>query len=235
MKRFLSLCILVLCSVSLSAKAPEVKFVELTTNKGKILFKLYNETPLHRDNFIKLIRAKYFEGQLFHRVIANFMIQGGDPDSKGALSGQALGNGGPDYTIPAEIQDGLFHKKGALGAARDDNPGKESSGSQFYFVQGKVFSEAGLDSLETLRMKGRTFSAEQRQAYTSVGGTPHLDFNYTVFGELVAGFQVVDAIAAERTDKLDRPEIDQFIRMRVLSKGEAKKIQKLIQAGKLIQ
>lgn len=208
-------------SIALFAAKPVYKYVHIQTDKGTVLLKLYNETPKHRDNFIKLVRENAFDSLLFHRVIQNFMIQGGDPDSKRARPGQVLGDGGLDYTIPAEIQLGLFHKKGALGAARDNNPAKASSSSQFYIVQGKKFTNAGLDSLETLRMKGVKFSDAQRAVYTTVGGTPHLDGNYTVFGELIDGSEVVDAIAAVKTDENDRPLTDVRMYVKLLTKREA--------------
>ena len=221
MKKVLGLLFCSLLSISLWAKVPEFKYVKVDTDKGELILKLYNETPQHRDNFVKLVKEGYYEGVLFHRVIHNFMIQGGDPDSKNASAGQPLGNGGPSYKIPAEIQDGLFHKKGAIGAARDNNPEKASSGSQFYFVQGKKFTDAGLDSLETLRMQGKKFTAAQRKAYTTIGGTPHLDFNYTVFGEITDGLSLVDTIAKVKTDALDRPEENVAMHMRLLTKREA--------------
>ncbi|HUQ96182.1 MAG TPA: peptidylprolyl isomerase [Chitinophagaceae bacterium] len=187
--------------------------VELTTTKGIIVLRLYNETPLHRDNFLRLVKSRYYDSVLFHRVIKAFMIQSGDPDSKRAIAGAELGNGGPAYSIPAEFVPSLFHKKGVLAAARegdDVNPKKESSGSQFYIVQGRPFSDAGLDSLQTFRLKGRVIPPEQREVYKTLGGTPHLDQNYTVFGEVVRGLDVVDAIAATPTSQqpADRPVED---------------------------
>lgn len=203
------------------AAKPEFKYVQIVTEKGICVVRLYNETPKHRDNFVKLAKSQYYDGTLFHRVIQNFMIQGGDPDSKNAVGGAQLGNGGPGYTIPAEIHDGLFHKKGAIGAARDNNPEKASSGSQFYLVQGKVFSPEDLNRLEQTRMNGKKFSETQRQVYTTIGGAPHLDWNYTVFGELVKGVDVIDQIAAVKTDQHDRPETDQKMTMHVLTRREA--------------
>lgn len=203
------------------AGKPVNKYVSIQTDKGTAVLKLYNETPKHRDNFVKLVKEKYFDGLLWHRVIRNFMIQGGDPDSRNAVSGQKLGDGGPNYTIPSEIQTGIFHKKGTIGAARDDNPAKASSASQFYLVQGKKFTDAGLDSLETLRMKGVKFTDAQRAAYKTIGGTPHLDGNYTVFGELVNGIEVVDQIAAVKTDKNDRPLVDERMSVKLLTRREA--------------
>jgi len=185
--------------------------IELVTNYGNIVLRLYDSTPLHRDNFIRLVKTGYYDSVLFHRVINRFMIQSGDPDSKHAEPGQPLGNGGPKYTVPAEFRVSIFHKKGVLAAARqgdDVNPEKASSGSQFYIVQGKKFTDAGLDSVETYRLKGRKIPADQREAYKTIGGTPHLDQGYTVFGEVVSGLDVVDKIAAVPTSKgedRDRP------------------------------
>jgi Peptidyl-prolyl cis-trans isomerase (rotamase) - cyclophilin family len=182
--------------------------IELVTTQGDIILRLSDSTPLHRDNFLRLIKSHYFDSVLFHRVIQNFMIQGGDPLSKHAKPGQPLGNGGPDYTIPAEFRVTLFHKKGVLAAARegdDVNPQKASSASQFYIVQGKVFTDVGLDSVEAFRLHGRKIPSYQREVYKTVGGTPHLDQNYTIFGEVIKGLDVVDKIAAVPTSKgLDR-------------------------------
>lgn len=185
--------------------------VLLQTNYGDIIVRLYDSTPLHRDNFLKLVKVGFYDSVLFHRVIQNFMIQAGDPNSKHAPAGQPLGNGGPGYTIPAEFRKTLFHKKGVIAAARmsdNVNPQKASSGSQFYIVQGKIFSDAGLDSVETFRLNGRKIPPEQREVYKTIGGTPHLDQNYTVFGEVVKGLDVVDKIAAAQTSRgsdRDRP------------------------------
>lgn len=189
-------------------KKDRKKDVLLQTNYGDIVVRLSDSTPLHRDNFLKLVKTHYYDSVLFHRVIKNFMIQGGDPNSKHAKTGEPLGNGGPQYTIPAEFRSTLFHKKGVIAAARDNNPEKASSGSQFYIVQGKIFTEAGLDSVETYRLNGRKIPADQRDVYKTVGGTPHLDQNYTVFGEVVKGLDVVDKIASVGTSKeedRDRP------------------------------
>jgi cyclophilin family peptidyl-prolyl cis-trans isomerase len=181
--------------------------VLIETNYGTIVVRLSDSTPLHRDNFLKLVKVGFYDSVLFHRVIQNFMIQGGDPDSKRAKAGIPLGNGGPSYRIPAEFRTTLFHQKGVIAAARDNNPEKESSGSQFYIVQGKKFTDAGLDSTETYRLK-RKLPAEHREVYKTIGGTPHLDQNYTVFGIVVKGLDVVDKIAAVPTSKgldKDRP------------------------------
>jgi len=187
------------------------KDVLLETSMGDMVVRLSDSTPLHRDNFLKLVKMGYYDGILFHRVINHFMIQAGDPESKNAEYGKMLGNGGPAYTIPAEFKPGLFHKKGVIAAARDNNPQKASSGSQFYIVQGKVFTDEDLDKVEITRLGGRKIPADQREVYKTLGGTPHLDQNYTVFGELVSGFDVLDKIAAAPTNKTtapDRPETD---------------------------
>ena len=180
--------------------------VKMVTTEGDIVLLLYDETPLHRDNFVKLVKEGIYDEVLFHRVIKNFMIQGGDPKSRDAKPGQPLGDGTLGYTVPAEIRGELFHKRGALCAARmgdDVNPRRESSASQFYIVQGNVWDNATLDKME-MRF-GKKFGPEQRKAYTTVGGTPHLDGEYTVFGEVVKGMEVVDKIASVECDRMDRP------------------------------
>ena len=185
--------------------------VLMQTTMGDMVIRLSDSTPLHRDNFLKLVKFGYYDSVLFHRVIKNFMIQGGDPNSKRAEAGKPLGDGSPGYTVPAEFRKTLFHKKGALAAARmgdNINPAKESSGSQFYIAQGKVFTDAGLDSVETFRLNGRKIPAEQREVYKTIGGTPHLDQGYTVYGEVVKGLDVLDKIAAVQTSRgqdRDRP------------------------------
>ena len=192
-------------------KKDRKKDVLLQTNMGDIQIRLSDSTPLHRDNFLKLAKQGFYDSVLFHRVINNFMIQAGDPNSKNAPAGQPLGNGSPGYTIPAEIRQTLFHKKGVIAAARqsdDVNPTKESSGSQFYITQGKVFTDGGLDSVETYRLNGRKIPLDQREVYKTIGGTPHLDQNYTVFGEVINGLDVVDKIASVVTSNArdrDRP------------------------------
>jgi cyclophilin family peptidyl-prolyl cis-trans isomerase len=182
--------------------------VLLQTSFGDIVIRLSDSTPLHRDNFLKLVKSGFYDSVLFHRVIQRFMVQTGDPESRHAQAGQPLGNGDPGYKIPAEFRQTLFHKRGVVAAARDNNPEKASSGSQFYIVQGRIFSDAGLDSVETFRLGGRKIPIAQREVYKSIGGTPHLDQNYTVFGEVVRGMDVVDKIAAVQTSKgndRDRP------------------------------
>jgi len=185
--------------------------VLLQTNMGDMVIRLSDSTPLHRDNFLKLVKVGFYDSILFHRVIKNFMIQSGDPNSKTAVARTPLGNGGPNYTIPAEFRTNLFHKKGVIAAARmgdNVNPQKASSGSQFYIVQGKIFDDAELESVEFSRMNGRKIPANRREVYKTIGGTPHLDDNYTVFGEVIKGLEVVDKIAAVPTSTgadRDRP------------------------------
>lgn len=241
--------------------------VTFETNYGVIKIKLYDETPLHRDNFLKLVKEHYYDSLLFHRVIENFMIQAGDPNSKGAAAGAQLGFGGPGYTIPAEFNPKFIHKKGALAAARlggPQNPNKESSGSQFYIVVGqqvpadqldamaqnktqqakaeyiqnqlyKPENKALLNELIQLQQTDRnafmqkyqafaetckdaldaiatiSYTKEQKNIYSTIGGTPHLDMDYTVFGEVVEGLDVVDKIAKVKTDRANRPEQDVMI------------------------
>ena len=200
--------------------------VLMQTTMGDIVIRLSDSTPLHRDNFLKLVKVGFYDSVLFHRVINNFMIQAGDPNSKTAAAGVSLGNGGPGYTVPAEFKTTLFHKKGVIAAARmgdNVNPTKASSGSQFYIVQGKVFTPAGLDSLETMRLNGRKIPAMQRAVYTTIGGTPHLDQGYTVFGEVVKGLDVVDKIAAVQTSRAqqdrDRPLQDvRIVKMKLIKR-----------------
>lgn len=219
--------IFTLFSLCLLAQTPEHYYVEIKTSKGNIIVQLLNETPQHRDNFKKLVEEKYYDGLLFHRVINNFMIQTGDPDSRYATINSILGAGGPKYRIPAEINKDIFHVKGALGAARDNNPEKASSGSQFYIVQGRKFSSEGLDSLEVHRMNGVKFSQAQRDVYMKEGGTPHLDGNYTVFGRTVSGIDAVDKIAAVATDDRDRPFYNEVLSIRLLNKLEAVNIERI--------
>lgn len=258
------ICAVMACS---SAKKNDVMGtkVKIETTMGDIIVKLYDETPNHRDNFIKLVENGTYEGTLFHRVIKDFMIQAGDPDSKGAPKGQMLGSGDVGYTVPAEfVYPQLFHKKGALAAARQGdnvNPEKASSGCQFYIVTGRVFNDSTLLSMEEQKNQNKftsvfnalaqkhmkeiyqmrrnndqeglmnlqdsifvetqkqlegepefMFTEEQRQVYTTVGGTPHLDGEYTVFGEVIEGMDVVDKIQQVSTNASDRPDDDVVIK-----------------------
>ena len=217
--------ILCLCFISAFSAKPKHQYVKIKTEQGECIVKLYNETPLHRDNFLKLTKEGIFNGVLFHRVIKDFMIQGGDPDSKTAVKGALVGEGTVGYTVPAEFRDSLFHKKGVLAAARDDNPEKASSGSQFYLVQGKKFTDEQLDAIEKNRLKFK-IPAAQREVYKTLGGTPHLDKNYTVYGEIVKGIEMVDKIAVVETDGNNRPLTDVKMTITILKRREAKKLEK---------
>ena len=209
MKKLFAICLLVaglLTSVHSQAQDVET-LVQIDTDMGKIKVKLFNDTPQHRDNFIKNVKEKRYDGLLFHRVIKQFMIQGGDINSKDAPIEQHLGDGDPGYTIPAEIvYPKYFHKRGMLCAARtsdDENPERASSGTQFYIVTGKFYTEMELDKME--KNDNKTFTPEERQAYMLEGGAPHLDNKYTVFGEVVKGMKVVDKIQFVETNEDDRP------------------------------
>ena len=215
-------------SLAAFAAQPKNTYVKISTNYGEVYLKLYNETPKHRDNFIKLVNEGTLNQTLFHRVIQAFMIQGGDPDSKTAEPGKQLGEGDLGYTIPAEFIPTLFHKKGALAAARDNNPEKASSASQFYIVQGKKFTDVELDSLEKNRLKGRKIPIAQREVYKTIGGTPHLDQNYTVFGEVVKGMQMVDNICTVKIDGNNRPLTDIHISVSLVEGKELRKLLKEI-------
>ena len=246
-------------------KAGKDQLYKIETIYGEMIFKLYDQTPIHKENFIKLINENYFDDILFHRVINGFMIQGGDPDSRNAATGKLLGEGGPDYTLPAEFVDPIFHKKGVLAAARegdDVNPEMRSAASQFYIVQGKVFTDEDIEKVEdrinasrlnnlitqfmeeekskaystgstinyeTLLPKVRQMAEEKfkeegyykipdfkRKIYQTLGGTPHLDNAYTIFGEVIDGLDVIDKIAAVETDSNDRPIKDIQIRIKKL-------------------
>jgi len=190
--------------------------VKIWTDSGTIIVKLYDSTPLHRDNFVKLVKEGFFDSLLFHRIIPQFMIQGGDPGSKYAQPGEMLGGGGGELArIPAEFHQSYYHKKGALAAARDGNPQKASSACQFYLVEGKVITPAELDMIE--QRKGFTYTPEQRKVYTTVGGTPFLDQDYTVFGEIEQGFDVVHKIINAPRDSRDRPLGDIRMKIELLS------------------
>ena len=179
------------------------------TSEGDITIALYDNTPKHKENFLKLVKDGYYNGILFHRTIQGFMIQTGDPESKGAPAGKMLGNGGPGYTIPAEFKPENYHKRGAVAAARQGdqvNPTKASSGSQFYIVDGKPFNASMMAQISY--QYGKAFTDEQRKIYETIGGAPFLDGDYTVFGEVVEGMDVVDKIAAKPKDRYDRPTAD---------------------------
>jgi peptidyl-prolyl cis-trans isomerase B (cyclophilin B) len=211
----LSLAASTLQAQSLSAKKKNKKepLVFIDTDYGQIVLLLYDLTPKHKENFLKLAKEGFYDGLLFHRVIEQFVIQGGDPNSRNALAGRPLGSGDVGYRIDAEFDPRLYHKRGAVGAARDDNPEKASSGCQFYIVQGKKMTEEQIAAIS--KRTGVQFTAEQIETYKTVGGIPHLDQNYTVFGEVIAGMDVVDKIAAVETDSNDRPKQDVRMRMQV--------------------
>ncbi|MFM6976916.1 MAG: peptidylprolyl isomerase [Sphingobacteriaceae bacterium] len=227
MKKIFSIA-LIMVSMAVQAAKPIHQFVRIKTNKGECVVMLYNQTPLHRDNFVKITREGKLSGTLFHRVIKGFMIQGGDPDSKTAKPGQALGDGDWGYTVPAEFRDSLFHKKGVIAAARDNNPEKASSACQFYLAQGKVFTDEQLNALEQGRLKGRKIPARQREVYKTLGGIPHLDQNYTVFGEVVKGIEMIDTIADVKTGPADRPLDDVRMEVSILKNKEARKLEKAL-------
>ena len=202
--------------------AKKERLVEITTEYGTMIAKLYNETPLHRDNFIKLVQQGFYDSLLFHRVIKEFMIQGGDPGSKNAADDVMLGAGGaPGERIPAEFRPNFIHKKGALAAARDGNPAKASSNCQFYIVQGKRMDTAQLNNIYTQAVKPSnpsfTYKTAQKEIYARIGGTAFLDQNYTVFGEVVSGLDVIDKIASVQTKPGDRPAKNVIMKMRLLN------------------
>lgn len=214
MKRIVTIIVLIAIITLVTSCKKKENLVVMETNKGNIELKLYDATPLHRDNFKNLVEEGAFDSLLFHRVIKNFMIQGGDPDSKHAEPGVLLGEGDRPYTIPAEfrLEEGICHRRGALAAARegdDVNPEQRSSAMQFYIVWGKVFNDEQLDYVQK-RIDNYTdgrvnLTPEMREVYKTIGGTPHLDGQYTVFGEVVSGLDVVDAIQQSATDTNDRP------------------------------
>ena len=220
---FLSLIIVLISSCAkpiYNPKSPTyAPIVEISTEFGNMDIQLFAATPKHRDNFVKLIKEGYYDSLLFHRVINQFMVQGGDPNSKNAVAGAMLGNGGPGYTIDAEFVDSLLHFKGALAAARmgdQVNPQKASSGSQFYLVQANKIPGDRMQSL--LARSGIKYTEEQKKKYQEIGGTPHLDGAYTVFGQIINGLTVLDSIAKVPCNRANRPNND--IRMKIrLKKG----------------
>ncbi|MBD2751800.1 peptidylprolyl isomerase [Spirosoma validum] len=223
MNKFLLLILLTPTVLLAQNRKKKDYLVTLTTAYGPMKLVLYDQTPKHKENFIKLVNQKFYDSLLFHRIIQNFMIQGGDPNSRKAEAEQPSGNGDVGYKIPAEFVPTLFHKKGSLAAARDNNPEKASSGCQFYVVQGRVWDDAGLQKqMERIEsLKGRMPTDEQKQVYKTLGGTPHLDGNYTVFGEIIDGIAVVDSVAKQPHDPQDRPLKD--IRMTMTGEWLKKK------------
>ncbi|HMN31923.1 MAG TPA: peptidylprolyl isomerase [Chitinophagaceae bacterium] len=209
-KAVLLLVILFAMNSTLFAKKEHNTFVEVNTNKGVIVLEIFSDVPQHSANFLKLVKENFYDSLLFHRVIPQFMIQGGDPNSKNALVGQFLGSGDIGYKIPAEIMIPThFHRKGALAAARDNNPDKASSACQFYIVVGKTFNDDQLNSMEV--SNGVKYTEEMRTIYKTEGGTPHLDGGYTVFGQTVSGQEIVDEISNVSRDATDRPKEDVMI------------------------
>ena len=206
----------VIIQEKINKKMDSSTYVLISTEYGDIKIRLYDETPQHRDNFIKLANQKFFDSTLFHRVIPTFMIQGGDAQSKTAKAGEPLVMGDVGYYVPAEFNKDLIHKRGVLAAARDNNPQKASSGCQFYITQGKKYSDEELTQISKAR--GITWTEEQKKTYKEIGGTPSLDMNYTVFGEVVSGIEVVDKIASEPRDQRDRPAKDIRMTVKVLDK-----------------
>lgn len=199
-------------------------FVKIETDSGTMVAKLYNKTPLYKENFERLVKRHFYDGLLFHRVIPGFIIQGGDPNSKNAKSGQVLGDGGSKKTIPAEFDTSLFHKKGAMGMARetdDINPKKASSSVQFYIVDGRTFTNMEMNRIEEqFHIK---LPENHREVYRTVGGAPFLDMNYTVFGEVVNGFYVIDKIANAPRDKNNRPLQDIRMKITLMKRSEYRK------------
>ena len=213
MNKIVLICMIFLLSC-VSTKIQKVavpvdRYVLISTSMGDMKVKLYNATPKHRDNFLKLAKENFYDSLLFHRVIPNFMIQGGDPLSRNAEPGIPLGSGDNGYTVPAEFVDTIFHRKGALCAARTENPEKASSGCQFYIVQGQVLTNEQAAAME--QQRGIKLSDKQKQLYTTIGGSPWLDKGYTVFGEVTEGLDVIDKIAAVKTAPGDRPLKDVYI------------------------
>ena len=215
MKKILLLCLVASAFMfsSCDQGGEKYTYVMVSTNQGDMKIKLYNHTPKHRDNFIKLAKEGFYDGTLFHRVIPQFMIQGGDPDSKGAAAGKGLGSGGPGYRVDQEI--GSPHFRGALAAARDGNPQKASSGSQFYIVTGKPITDAELDQIE--KRKNFKYSESQRALYKEVGGTPMLDGEYTVYGEVVEGVEVAEKIADVARNGANRPNEDVAMTVKIVN------------------
>ena len=209
---------------SSKSEAPQDEYVKIETDSGTMMAKLYNNTPLTTKNFVKLVKKHFYDGLLFHRVEKGFMIQGGDPDSRDAKPGVELGNGGLKYTIPAEFDSSIFHQKGAMAMARetnDVNPEKASSSCQFYIVEGKTFTDAEMNRMEEhFHIK---IPESHREIYKTIGGAPFLDMNYTVFGQVISGLDVIDKIAHAAKDKNDRPLHDIKMKITLLKKNEYRK------------
>jgi peptidyl-prolyl cis-trans isomerase B (cyclophilin B) len=217
---------LLLVASSAASFAQHTK-IAITTEYGRIVMELYDETPKHRDNMIKLTKEHFFDSTLFHRCIPSFVIQGGDPNSKKATPDAMLGNGEVGYRVPAEINDSDFHKYGAVGMARDNNPEKASSGCQFYIVTGKKYSEDELASIES--HTGKKMPQSHRAAYKAIGGTPHLDGGYTVYGEVTEGMDIVEKISNEPRNQYDRPTKDiRMLKVEIVEPTKTKKKKKFL-------
>jgi peptidyl-prolyl cis-trans isomerase B (cyclophilin B) len=229
MKNFFYLCFLaflISCSASKNTKnkSPHNEFVKIETDSGTMIAKLYYKTPLTANNFVKLVKKHFYNGLLFHRVEKGFIIQGGDPDSRHAKAGQILGNGGLKYTIPEEFDTSLFHQKGAMAMARETNevnPKKASSSTQFYIVEGKTFTDVEMNRIEEhFNIK---ISGNHRAIYKTIGGAPFLDMNYTVFGQVISGLDVIDKIAHAAKDRNNRPLHDIKMKVTLLKRNEYRK------------
>ncbi len=215
MKTFLNTFTTILfISIFNMTQAQDTVFIQVETSLGIMKGYLHNETPQHRDNFIKLINESYYDSLLFHRVIPGFMIQGGDPDSKNAKPGAALGMGGPKYQVPAEFVDSLAHVKGALAAARNNNPEKKSSGSQFYIVAGRPVNNNEL-AMQEFKHNFK-YPESVKAEYLKSGGVPFLDHDYTVFGQITEGLDIIDKIAASMTDGRNRPLDNVWMKITIL-------------------
>jgi cyclophilin family peptidyl-prolyl cis-trans isomerase len=225
MKKLSLLLIFITISQQITAQSKRDYLVTITTPWGEMHAILHDKTPKHKANFLKLVDDKFYDGLLFHRIIDGFMIQGGDPKSKTAKQGEMLGDGDVGYKVDAEILPDLFHKKGVLAAARDNNPQKASSGCQFYVVQGKVWNDKTLQE-QMARSPQRVFTDEQKQVYKTVGGTPHLDGNYTVFGQVLDNLWVIDSVAKQPRNAQNRPLKDISVTIKC-KKMRKKKITKL--------
>lgn len=220
------LAFLISCSTSRNAnnKLPHNDYVKIETDSGTMIAKLYDQTPRTTNNFVKLVKRHFYDGLLFHRVVKGFMIQGGDPESKHAKAGQILGNASLKYTIPAEFDTSLFHEKGAIAMARetdDINPKKASSSTQFYIVEGRIFTDAEMNRIEEqFHIK---IPESHREIYKTIGGAPFLDMNYTIFGQVISGLDVIDKIAHAAKDKNDRPLHDIKMKIILLKRNEYRK------------
>lgn len=216
MKRTISLLTVFLITCTIALAQPANRYVKLETPQGWCIIKLYNETPVHRDNFIKLVKDHYFDATTFNRILKNFVIQGGDPDSL-YEKGRKLKP--EQYWIAPEFVPGIFHRRGMVAMGRDDNPAQSSFTTQFYIVDGKTFTSEQLDAIE--KKYNLHFTPEQRKVYGTIGGTPHLDQHYTIFGEIVKGADLINLITAVKVDKNGNPDNRVWMRLNLLTPQEA--------------